>query len=160
MRGDRSGTARGLSTAASLLVIFVGLVFAVGSFYTVTANTAERLGEAREDQRTRGAAVATTAINVTSATWDSNDDLVVRITNTGDTTLAVPATDTVVDGTYVPMSAYERVEVDGQSSDLWRPGEQLVIEDRDTVTSFTTAPARVKVVTETGVAATAEVVSP
>lgn len=157
MHGDRSGTARGLSTAASLLVIFVGLFIAVGSLYTVSANTAERVADAREDQRNRADAVATTAINVTSATWDSNDDLVVKLNNTGETTLHVSATDTVVDGTYVAVAEYERAAVEGQSSDVWRPGEQLVLEDQDTVSAFTASPERIKVVTETGVAATAEV---
>jgi len=153
--GDRLATARGFSTAASLLVIFAGLFLAVGSLYTVTANTAERVGDAHEDQQSRQDEVASTAIDVVAAEWDASaGTLVVRVNNTGETTLSVPATDTVVDGRYVAVGDYERVTVAGEPSDLWRPGEQLVLEDDDTIS----APDRVKVVTETGVAATAAVV--
>ena len=155
MTGDRLGTTRGFSTAASLLVVFVGLFLALGSLYTVTANTAGRVGDAREDQRDHQDDVASTAIHVASAEWDASArTFVVRVNNTGETTLSVPATDTVVVGRYVAVGDYERVTVAGEPSDLWRPGEQLVLEDDDTVA----APDRVKVVTETGVAATAEVV--
>lgn len=152
------GTARGLSTAASLLVIFVGLFLALGSLYTVTANTAERVGEASAEQRERQNAVAGTAVNITSATWDATDsNFTVTVNNTGDTTLRVSASDTVVDGNYVPIEDYERVEVAGADADLWRPGEQLVLEDEDTITNFATTPDIVTVVTETGVAASSEV---
>lgn len=158
MSGDRSGTARGLSTAASLLVVFVALFLALGSLYTVTANTVERVADAREEQRDRQDSVAETAVEISSATWDPNDaNFTVTVNNTGDRALRVPASDTVVDGTYVPIEDYERVEVDGEDSDLWRPGERLVIEDADTVTDFASAPARVRFVTETGVAATSGV---
>lgn len=146
---------RGLATSASLLVIFVGFVLALGSLYSVTANTGERVAEAGDEQRDRHEAVALTGVNVTAATWDStNDDLTVRITNTGETTLSVPAADTVVDGTYVGIEDYERVTVAGHDSDLWRPGEQLVLEDEDTVATFAGPPTRVKFVTEVGVADT------
>ena len=146
---------RGLATSASLLVIFVGFVLALGSLYSVTANTGERVAEAGNEQRDRHEAVALTRVNVTAATWDSADgDLTVRINNTGDTTLSVPAADTIVDGTYVGIEDYERVEVAGHDSDVWRPGEQLVLEDRDTVSTFATPPDRVKFVTEVGVADT------
>lgn len=158
MSGHRSGTTRGLSTAASLLVIFVGLVLAMSSLYSVTANTAERVADAREDSRDRQDTVAKTSIEIVSATWDVSDsNFTVKVNNTGDTTLRVPASDTVVDGTYVPISDYERVEVEGEDSSLWRPGEQLVLEDEDTITNFATTPDRVRFVTETGVAATSEV---
>lgn len=158
MSGHRSGTTRGLSTAASLLVIFVGLVLAMSSLYTVTANTAERVADARQDGRDRQEAVAETSIEIASATWDiGTSNFTVAVNNTGDTTLRVSASDTVVDGTYVPISDYERVEVEGEDSGLWRPGEQLVLEDEDTITNFASAPDRVRFVTETGVAATSGV---
>lgn len=158
MSGHQSGTTRGLSTAASLLVIFIGLVLAMSSLYTVTANTAERVTEARQDGRDRQAAVAETSIAVAGATWDvSTSNFTLTLNNTGDTTLRVAASDTVVDGSYVPIADYERVEVEGEASDLWRPGEQLVLEDEDTIANFASTPDRVRFVTETGVAATSEV---
>lgn len=142
----------------SLLVVFAGFMLALGSVYAVTTNTAERLDDASEDQRDRQYAVQLTQVDVAEATWDASaTNLTVAINNTGDTTLAVPAADTVVDGRYVPVSAYERVEVEGRDTDVWRPGEQLVLEDADTVADLVSTPGRVRFVTETGVADAAEV---
>lgn len=152
------GDERAFSTSASFLVVFVGLFLALGSLYTATANTAERVGDAAEERRNHQAAVATTGVNITSATWDTTaGDLTIRATNTGDTTLTVDEADTVVDGRYVPVSDYERAEVEGESSAVWRPGEELFLEDTDTVDGFSTDPNRVKLVTATGVGATVEV---
>lgn len=149
---------RAFSTSASLLIVFVGLFIALGSLYTVTANTTERLADAQTDARERQEAVTSTRVAVTDATWDTDaDSLVVAVQNTGETTLSVRATDTVVDGTYVPISAYETVTVDGQTSDVWRPGERLVIEDTDPLSRLDGVPDRVRFVTEHGVAGVGEV---
>lgn len=139
-------------------MIFIGLFIALGTIYTVTANTGERLTDAREDQRERHAAVQTTAIEVTNATWNGTDGtLTLTVANTGDGTLAVSAADTVVDGRYVGIDDYERATVDGVDSDQWRPGEELVLEDVDTVADRSGTPERVRFVTETGVADATEV---
>lgn len=152
---------RGLSTSASFLIVLVGALLAFGTLYSAAGNAGERLVEAGDDQRERHGAVQLTAVNVTEAVWDAGGpDLTVRVTNTGDTTLSVPGTDTVVDGTYVGLDAYERVEVDGQDSDVWRPGEQLVLSDSDPLATLDGQPARVRVVTETGVADAVEVTEP
>lgn len=149
---------RGLSSSASLLLIFVGFVLAVGTMYSAAANTTERVVAADDEQRDRHETVALTGVNVTSATWDStNEDLTVRINNTGDTTLSVSAADTLVDGTYVGIEDFESVTVAGHDSEVWPPGEQLVLEDQDTVSTFATPPDRVKFVTETGVSDTRRV---
>lgn len=153
-----AGNRRGLSTSGSLLIVFAGMFLALSVAYSVTANTAERIADASEDRAERHRAVQLTTVNVTGATWDTTtSNLTVTVNNTGDTVLSVPDADTVVDGNYVPVSDYERVEVEGRASDLWRPGEQLVLEDDDTVATFDSAPGRVRVVTETGVADAAEV---
>lgn len=149
---------RGFATSGSFVIIFIGLFLALGTLYTVTANTGERLSDARQAQQERQNTIQRTAVNVTDATWTSGDaTLTVTVENTGDATLSVAAADTVVDGRYVGIGDYERVEVAGQDSDVWRPGEVLVLEDDDTVAGFGTTPDRVRVVTETGVADVAEV---
>lgn len=150
-------TDRGFATSASLLLVFVGLFVALGALHAVAANTEERVREARADAREHHHAVRETAVNVTEATWDGDDNLTLRIENTGDVTLSVSDADTVVDGTYVGVGDYERVDVAGADSDLWRPGEVLVLEDEDTVAGFATTPGRVLVVTGPGVADAAEV---
>lgn len=157
MASRRRATDRGFATSASLLLVFVGLFVALGALYSVAANTEERVREARADARSHHHDVQGTAVNVTEATWDGDDNLTLRIENTGDVPLSVPDADTVVDGTYVGISDYERVEVAGADSDLWRPGEVLVLEDEDTVAGFATTPDRVAVVTGPGVADAAEV---
>lgn len=157
-RGGSAHDRRAFATSGSLLVIFVGLFIGIGTLYTATANSWERVSDAREDTRQGHRAIQDTQVNVTEATWDTGtSNLTVKVNNTGDRVLRVPNADTVVDGTYVPISDYERVEVEGQDSDVWRPGEQLVLEDEDTATTFDATPGRVKFVTETAVADVAEV---
>jgi len=146
----------GFGTSGSLLLVFAGLFVAVGSLYTVTANTAERMADATGAETDQFHEIQQSGINVTSAEWDqSAGDLVVRVDNTGETALDVENVDVLADGAYVRIDEFERREVDGQSSEIWRPGEQLVLEDTDTVGS---QPGRVKVVAGPGLAAIAEVV--
>lgn len=149
---------RGLSTSASFLIVFVGVVLAFSSLYTVGGNTTERVADAREDHRERHEAVQLTGVTVVNATWYTADStLSVRVNNTGETTLSVDAVDTVVDGTYVPIGAYERAEVDGVDTDIWEPGEQLHLEDTDPLSVLDGTPERVRVVTGPGVADVREV---
>jgi archaellum component FlaF (FlaF/FlaG flagellin family) len=146
----------GFGTSGSLLVIFAGLVIGMGTLYTASANTAERVGDAVGERTDHQVAVQSTAIEVVEATWNTTTGtLTVTLDNRGETTLSVAATDAVVDGRYVPSEAFERASVDGADTGVWAPGERLVLEDADTVAG---SPDRVKVVTETGVAATAPVV--
>jgi flagellar protein FlaF len=151
---------RGFSTSASFLIVFIGLFIALGTLHTATANTAERVADARDDQRERHQTVLETGVTVTNATWnDSSGTLVVRVENTGESTLSVDAADTVVDGAYVGIEDYELATVDGQDTGVWTPGETLVLEDTDTVVGFDDAPSRVQVVTGPGVADATEVVA-
>jgi archaellum component FlaF (FlaF/FlaG flagellin family) len=145
----------GFGTSGSFLVIFAGLFLAVGTLYTATANVSEQLNEAGEDHRERHLTVQGTSVQISSAEWnDSASNLTVSVANDGETTLSAEHTDVVVDGAYVSVASFQRREVDGRSTDVWRPGEQLVLEDSDAVTA---SPERVKVVTGSGVADVAEV---
>ena len=145
---------RGFSTPASLLVIFVGLFLAMGSLYTVTANTAEEINEAREASADHRRTVQGTSVEVAGATWDAGaSNLTIRVDNRGETTLSVEAVDVVVDGRYVGVEQFD-ARVDGVRTEVWRPGETLVLEADGALTD---RPDRVKVVTGPGVADTAEV---
>jgi len=140
----------GFGTSGSLLLVFFALFIAIGSLYTVSANTTEHVTEATDDQQERLEDVQQSQITVSEAIWNSTDTtLTVRVNNTGETTLDAENVDVVVDGSYVGTADFERVEVDGTDAAVWLPGDQLVLEDEDTVDS---RPDRVKVVSGPGVA--------
>jgi flagellar protein FlaF len=148
-----------LTTAASLVVVFFGFLVAAGTFYSAMANTAERVRAAQTDAAERAAAIARTNVTIASASWDLTDsNMTLKVNNTGERPLDAADVDTVVDGEYVGFEDYERVEVDGRQTTMWRPGEQLVLEDEDTVTTFFDTPKHVKFVTGAGVADRATVI--
>lgn len=148
----------GFGTSGSALIIFTGLFLAVGTLYTATSNVSEDLDEAGEAQQHHHRAIQRTEMNVASAAWNGTEgNLTIAVNNTGETTLSVAYTDIIVDGTYVPIEDFERREVAGHRTDVWQPGEQLVLEDADTVAGFSGDPSRVKVVTENGIADVREV---
>jgi len=140
----------GFSTSGSLLLVFFGVMIAVGTVYSVSANTVERVTEATDDQQERLGTVQQSGIEVVDAVYNESGDehLVVRVNNTGETTLDATEVDVIVDGEYRGTDDFERVEVDGTNSTVWLPGDQLVLEDEDA----SGAPTRVKVVSGPGVA--------
>lgn len=143
----------GFSVSGSAAVIFVAAFIGFGMFYSATANSFERVTDAREDQHDQLLDQQNTDISLVSATWNSSgeENLVVTVDNTGSETLSVEETDLLVDNEY--QTGYD-TSVDGDgSTDIWAPQEQLEI----TVTSFSSSPNRVKVITENGIAETAEV---
>ncbi|GCF14136.1 hypothetical protein Harman_20710 [Haloarcula mannanilytica] len=140
----------GFSVSGSAAVIFVAAFIGFGMFYSATANSFERVNDAREDQRDRLLDQQNTDISLVSATWNSSgsEDLVVTVDNTGSETLSVEETDLLVDNDY--RSNYETA-VDGVgSTDIWASQERLEI----TVSSLSSQPDRVKIVTENGIADT------
>lgn len=142
----------GISTSGSLLLIFLGLFLALGTMYTTTSNTTERVTDAYGDQMAQQAAIEETSINVTRAIYHETDgNLTIRVNNTGQRTLSVEATDTFVDGTYTAAEQFAIATVDGTDSDVWGQREQLRLE------TATDQPTRVKVVSQEGIADTATV---
>lgn len=140
----------GFSTSGSLLLVFLGVMIAVGTAYTVSANTVERVTEATDSQRERFGTVQQSGIEVVDAVYNESGDehLIVRVDNTGETTLDAEDVDVIVDGEYRGTGDFERLEVDGTDSAVWLPGDRLVLEDENA----TEAPTRVKVVSGPGVA--------
>ncbi|MHB9287174.1 flagellin [Halobacteriales archaeon Cl-PHB] len=144
----------GFSTSGSFLLIITGFFVAFGTLYTATANTTEQIHDAQEDRRAYQESVRGVAIEVAAASYDAGaDDFEVRLHNTGEQALSVDDVDVVVDGAYVPLSAFETVTVDGGDTDRWLPGQQLRLVDTDR----TNAPGRVKVVVGPGVSVVEEV---
>ncbi|SDK85104.1 flagellin [Natronorubrum texcoconense] len=158
----------GFSTSGATAVLLVGLLVAVGIAYPVLQGAQEARLTAIDDRDDRALDLRNSDIELEEATYDiSSDDeggddedengddeytLMVNVTNTGSTTLSVPATDLLVDGIYQPVGEDE-TDVDGTAGrDLWQPGETLTftveLDESDD------PPKRVKIVTEHGIAET------
>lgn len=138
----------GFSTSGSLLVIFFATFLAVGTMYTVVANTTEGLSDAYDDQLSTHAEIAETTVDVQAVYHEADGNLTVRADNVGSIDLTVANTDVLVDGAYRSSSAFEISTVDDQESDVWGKEQQLRLENSSAV------PSRVLVVTETGVTET------
>jgi len=136
----------GFSVSGSAALIFVAMFIGFGMFYSATANGFENVNDAREDQSERLLDQQNTEINITAATYAS-EELIVEINNTGATELSVSKTDLLTGNEY--QSGYNTSVDTDDSTDIWSPQETLTI----TVT-LTEEPTTVKVVTETGVADT------
>jgi flagellar protein FlaF len=145
----------GFGTSGSALLIFAALFLAMSTLYTASTNATERVTEAQESHLDHHQTIRNTNLNVSDATYNNtSNDFSVSVTNTGESTLSTDRVDAVVDGAYLDGSDFESVTVNGRGTDVWRPGETLVLVDTDSVTS---QPDRVKFVSGPGVADTAPV---
>jgi len=148
----------GFSVSGATAVIFIGLLVSVSTLYPAIDQHSERRSEAIGERDERALTMRNTAIDLTRATVNNenpgNGDktLLVKVDNDGASTLAVSKTDLLVDGVYMSPSTV----IDGdQDTDVWTSGETLEL----TLTIDESAsPTQVKVVTDHGIAATAEVV--
>ena len=141
-----------------MLLVFAALLVALGSLYTATANTVERVKTAEGELLDQRQEVLETDIEVTSAEFDqSADSLTVAVRNTGDTTLSVSDASVTVDSRYQPLAGFETKTVAGEPSEVWRPNETLRLVDQDTGAPLGDAGDHVRIVTGTGVAALSEV---
>ncbi|WP_439028355.1 flagellin [Haloarchaeobius sp. DT45] len=139
----------GLSTSGAMAILFVGVLLTVSTVFPVVETANERLTDAVDDRGERELERRNTDMNVTNVSYNaSTDTLTVTVTNTGSRTLSVDETDLLVDGVYQTGAT---TSVGGDASrDLWMPGDSLEFE----LAGVTTAPDRVKLVTEYGLAET------
>jgi len=148
----------GFSVSGATVILFLGIVISFGMAYTAASNGLELVNDAYEDstddelvRENTGVSVANAAANTQSTTLN------VTVNNTGSTTLSVNDTDLLIDGNYTNLTDENTavLDVDGNSdTDLWLPGETLHIEYGY---GSDPAPNRVKIVTESGVSASAKV---
>ncbi|MFC4542662.1 flagellin [Halosolutus amylolyticus] len=141
----------GFSTSGAVAIVFVGMLVAVGIAYPAVQTAHEERSASIDDRDDRALEIRNTAIDAGNVTYDGTaDELTVNVTNTGSTTLSVSETDLLIDGVYRSTDDWTAT-IDGTADrDLWQPGERLTIE----VESVADEPARVKLVTEHGIAAT------
>jgi flagellar protein FlaF len=144
---DREVIEVGFSTSGSLLVIFIGLFIAMGSIYTTTSNTTDRVEAAYTDTLGEQTELTKTAINVTDATQNTQGNLTITVANNGSMDLAVSETSILLDGAFRSLDTFDSVTVDGADTDVWPPETLLQLEaDGEPTVS------RVKVVTDVGIA--------
>jgi flagellar protein FlaF len=138
----------GFSVSGAAAVLLVGLMVSVGTLYPVVEDGQQRVADARDAREERALDRQNARIDLVEATYDASaDELTVTVENGGTTTLSVVATDLLVDGSYVPPN--ERA-VAGVTGDVWAGGETLAFTVEYPANS--TAPGRVVVVTDHGVA--------
>jgi flagellar protein FlaF len=150
----------GFSVSGSAAILFVGAFIAFGMFHSATTNSFERVSEAQDDRADDALAQQNTDVEIVNASYGTTTTtsgstfylLDVNTTNTGSESLSVGDTDLLIDNDY--RTGWESAAtVDGDNgTDLWLSGEKLAVEFNES-----SPPDRVKVVTETGVSATAEV---
>lgn len=138
----------GFSVSASAAIIFAAMFIAMGMLYPAVANGSEQVTDARADSADQLLDQQNTAISLAEVRYDAPSTTVtVAVNNTGTTELSLAATDVLVNNSYETPSS---TTVAGDTStDLWLPGEQLVIELDVSLNTSTTN--RVVVVTDHGV---------
>jgi len=136
----------GFEVSGTFLIIFFGVLVAMGAIYTTYDSTADRVTEAHDARLSDSIAQAETEIEIRLANWNSTSGgLTIEIENTGTTQLTVDRTRVLLDGDpTAPGDATERT-IDGDSdTDLWGPGETLrLVYGRNA--------NRIRVVTEHGI---------
>jgi flagellar protein FlaF len=140
----------GFGVSGSMAILFLGVLIATGTLFTTTSTTVEEVDEAHDERQERLLDRRNTDITVTSAVYNTTSGtLNLSVSNDGATTLSVNGTTLLVDNQYYSVAD---ATVDGiAATDLWEPGETLSLN------VSTSEPARVKVVTEQGLADTREV---
>jgi flagellar protein FlaF len=140
----------GFSASGATAVIFIGLLVSAATLVPAVQDAREAQHEGLTERDDRMLEQRNTEIEVVDAVYNATEDtLVVRLDNTGTTTLDAEETDLLVDGEYVVPSG--AVDGDAERS-LWSPGTRLVFT-YDT----TTAPDRVHIATRPGVQVAANV---
>lgn len=144
----------GFSVSGAAAIIFASMFLAFGMWFTASSNSFDRVVDAQDFQTEGTLEASNTDVSIVSATYNEtgNDRLVVTATNDGTTELSLAAADFLIDGTYVEGWQTDATVENDLDTDLWLAGEQLVIDvEREQ------APDRVKLVTQSGVADSAEV---
>ncbi|ATW88558.1 flagellar protein FlaF [Halohasta litchfieldiae] len=135
----------GFSVSASTAIIFAGLFLATGIMYPAMSNGYEAVQDAEVDRDDAQLDMRNSEIEIDAISANS-----ITVNNTGSTSLTVSNVDLVIDGEYQPRDTYDTsVDMDG-STDLWLPGESLVIDGFSSTN-------RIKVVTDHGLSVTREV---
>jgi len=148
----------GFSVSASVAILFAAMLIGFGMFHSAAFDTVERVTDARSDARDDLLVQQNTAINVTGAVFfSSNNTTRVTVDNDGATTLKVSETDLLLDNEY--RTDFDSEVAGNAATDLWQPGEELLLRGDAPSIDPANETVRVKVVSGPGVADGAEVVA-
>lgn len=151
----------GISTSGAALVVFAAMFLALGTLHGTASDAVERVNAAEEAQVKHSLAIHATAMNLTNASYNTTADVfTIKAVNTGERPIDVEALSVVGDANFVPQTEFEAVTVAGRESSVWRPGQELVLQDVDgSIDGLVegSAPDYTKLVTADGVAALSEV---
>jgi len=127
----------GFSVSASTAIVFAGLFLAFGIFYPAAVNGYERVTEAQAVSTDAALNEKNSDIAIDSGNTNvAGNTLTVTVDNTGSTTLYVDEVDLLVEGEYIQRSSFDNIAVDGDdTTNLWTPGDPLVIEYTDNTVS-------------------------
>lgn len=138
----------GFSTSGATMILFLGVLVSASILVPAAENAYEGVADARDGRSERLLDRRNSDLSVSNVTYNSTSDtLNVSVNNTGSVTLAVNETDLLVDGAFA--SGYDTSVGGATGRTLWLPGETLTF----TYSGVSSKPDRVKVVAETGVAA-------
>jgi len=144
----------GFSVSGSAAIIFAAMFIAFGMWYTAASNSFDRVTDAQADRTEDVVQTRNTAISIAEATYNASADAVtIDAENGGTSQIRLGQVDLLVDGRYQRDWQSGATVADDGGTALWLSGETLNV----TLGGFVTQPSRVKVVTGTGVAATAGV---
>jgi flagellar protein FlaF len=136
----------GFSTSVATMLIFMGVVLSIGIMFPAMEGSFEQVSDALEGRDDRVLEQRNSEVNVTNTSYDAAaDTFTLEANNTGAVTLDVEEVDVLFDGEIQTGYTASVEGVTGRS--LWVSGETLAIE----VSSVTSKPTRVKLVTGTGI---------
>ncbi|MFW6383909.1 MAG: fla cluster protein FlaF [Halodesulfurarchaeum sp.] len=147
----------GFSVSAGTAIVAIAALASVGMLYTAGYNGYEQVQDAQQLKQERALAAENTELAITNVTHDNSTDphtITVTANNTGTTSLAVTATDLLLEGEYAEVETTTvgtdsgTIEADTDGTDLFQPGESLTFTVRENYSAGFSA----SVVTEHGIA--------
>ena len=146
----------GLSVVVASAIIFSGLITTIIISYDSLNNGLEALKEATDDRYERGLNTERTDIKILNSSVDSNGNLFINVTNSGETVLnsSKYKIDVVYNGVIVTNDISETRINENPNNFLWTPGSILGIEIPVIAPPFDKG--KVVVITDNGIQAFAE----
>lgn len=139
---------RGLSSAVSLGILMIILFTSASMFVAAYGNYYGETSAAREEKGERLSNKIQTDISIENTLYDSaNENLEVTIVNSGSTVLDTSSVYIFLEGEMVLEDNISKRQVDGISTDVWIPKDNLKI----TVENVASKPSRIKTVVDYGI---------